>query len=158
LDKPYNFVFLSAFSTFWHERRMNKLYIIQIMIFPTTILYSKYHTWIEISDTVAKVGITDFAQQQLEDIVHVDITSIGKSLKQNEIFGKIETARKDSELFLPVCGEIIGINPKIISNPELINRSPYFDGWIVRIKMHNPIENNSLLFCWKYKKLIGINE
>lgn len=128
------------------------------MIFPTILLYSTYHTWIEINDNEAKVGITDFAQQQLEDIVYVDISVIGKSLKQNEVFGKIEAVRKDSELFLPVSGEIIEINPKIISNPGFINTSPYIDGWIIKIKIHNPIENNSLLFSWKYRKLIGVNE
>src|SRR5579863_1391842 len=123
------------------------------MIFPTTVLYSKYHTWIEISDCVARVGITDFAQQQLEDIVHVDVPTIGKSLRQNEIFGSIEAVRTSFDLFLPVSGEIIEINPQIITSPELINISPYFVGWIVKIEMHKPIENNSLLFCWKYKEL-----
>lgn len=128
------------------------------MIFPKTILYSKHHTWIEISDNEAKVGITDFARQQLEDSIYVDITSKGKSLKQNEVFGKIDTVKSSSDLVIPVSGEVLQINPEVITNPEIINRSPYFDGWIIRMKLYNPIENNNLLFWWKYKKLIGIAE
>jgi len=128
------------------------------MIFPTTLLYSKYHTWITISDTEAKVGITDFAQQQLEDIINVDINTIGKTLRQNEVFGKIEAVRTSSDLVIPVSGEVLQINPKIISSPGIINKSPYFDGWIVKIKVLIPEERNNLLLRWKYKKIIGIED
>ncbi len=118
--------------------------------------YTKDHEWIKIEGEEAYIGITDFAQHELGDIVYVDISSEGSTLDQEEIFGSIEAVKTVSDLFLPIGGEVLEFNEKIDADPSLINSDPYGDGWIIKIKITNPSEINDLLTASQYKELIGI--
>ncbi len=127
-----------------------------IMTFPENLLYTKDHEWIRTEDDYAYIGITDFAQKELGDIVYVEIETVGEKLKQHEIFGTVEAVKTVSDLFLPMSGEIVEVNPKIVTNPELLNKDPYSDGWLIKIKIENSEESSELLHAAEYKKLIGI--
>lgn len=105
------------------------------MTFPNDLLYTADHEWIRIEGDIAYVGITDFAQKELGDIVFVDISSVGKQLDKHDIFGTVEAVKTVSDLFLPIKGEILEINPKLNTNPELVNQDPYGDGWMVKVKI-----------------------
>jgi glycine cleavage system H protein len=126
------------------------------MTFPENLLYTKDHEWIRTEDDYAYIGITDFAQKELGDIVYVDIETSGEKLKQHEVFGTVEAVKTVSDLFLPMSGEIVEVNPKIVTNPELLNKDPYSDGWLIKIKIENSEESSELLYAAEYKKLIGI--
>lgn len=129
------------------------------MKFPGDLLYTKDHEWIRTEGDYAYVGITDFAQKELGDIVYVEIETAGEKLKQHQVFGTVEAVKTVSDLFLPMSGEIIEINPKIISKPELVNKDPYGDGWLIKIKIEDAgNESSELLYAAEYKKLIGIEE
>lgn len=128
------------------------------MKFPEELLYTKDHEWIRTEDDYAYIGITDFAQKELGDIVYIEIETLGEKLKQHEVFGTVEAVKTVSDLFLPKSGEIVEVNPKIVSNPELVNKDPYGDGWLVKIKTENTGESSELLHVAEYKKLIGIEE
>ncbi|MFN8436498.1 MAG: glycine cleavage system protein GcvH [Cytophagales bacterium] len=125
------------------------------MNFPAELKYTKDHEWIKIEGDTALVGITDFAQSELGDIVFVDIPTVGSEVSQNDVFGTVEAVKTVSDLFLPVSGEILEINPLIDSKPELVNSDPYGDGWMVKIKLTNAVESASLMSNEDYKKLIG---
>ncbi|MDR1879175.1 MAG: glycine cleavage system protein GcvH [Bacteroidales bacterium] len=118
--------------------------------------YTKDHEWIKTEGEEALIGITDFAQHELGDIVYVDVPSEGSTLEQEEVFGSIEAVKTVSDLFMPIGGEILELNEKIDANPALINTDPYGDGWIIKIKISNPDELNSLLSADQYKQLIGV--
>lgn len=120
-----------------------------------TLKYSKDHEWIKVDGDVAYVGITDFAQGELGDIVFVDINTVGDTLNQNDIFGTVEAVKTVSDLFIPVSAEVLEINEKLDSNPELINSDPYGDGWIIKVKITNPAELDTLLSAADYKAQIG---
>jgi glycine cleavage system H protein len=128
------------------------------MEYPDEILYSKDHEWIKIEDDFAFIGITNFAQRELGDIVYVEIETLGEKLNQNDVFGSIEAVKTVSDLFLPVSGEIIEINPKIISNPELVNDDPFGDGWLAKISIGDKKneEISELLLNVEYMSLIGL--
>ena len=117
--------------------------------------YSKDHEWIRVEGDEAYVGITDFAQSQLGDIVFVDVTTEGETLAQNEIFGTIEAVKTVSDAFLPVGGEVLEFNVSLNDAPDKVNKDPYGEGWMVKIKMTNPAELDSLLSAEDYAKLIG---
>ena len=125
------------------------------MNYPAHLKYTKDHEWILVEGNTATVGITDFAQRELGDIVFVDINSVGKSMKAEEIFGTIEAVKTVSDLFLPVDGSITLVNPSIDANPELVNKDPYGEGWIVKIKISNPAEVEELLTPEKYQASIA---
>ena len=127
------------------------------MEFPKNLLYTKDHEWIKNDGDFIYVGITDFAQKELGDIVYVEVETKGEILEQHQVFGTIEAVKTVSDLFLPMSGEIIEVNSKIITNPELVNKDPYGDGWIIKIKTNNTSESSILLYSAEYKKLIGIN-
>lgn len=129
------------------------------MEYPDDILYSKDHEWIKIDDDFAFIGITNFAQSELGDIVYVEIETLGEKLNQNEVFGTIEAVKTVSDLFLPVSGEIIEINPKIISNPELVNDDPFGDGWLAKISTGDKKSEEipELLLNVEYMSLIGVD-
>lgn len=131
---------------------------INIMKFPESLLYTKDHEWIRNDGDFAFIGITDFAQKELGDIVYADIGTLGEKLKQHEVFGTVEAVKTVSDLFLPLSGEIVEINSKIISNPELINKDPYGDGWLVKIKVQNEEDSSELLYAAEYRQLIGLDE
>jgi glycine cleavage system H protein len=125
------------------------------MNFPANIKFTEEHEWIKIEGAVATVGVTDFAQQQLGDIVFVEIETEGETLARGEVFGTIEAVKTVSDLFMPVSGDVVEVNPKLTSNPEVVNKDPYGDGWMVKIKMSNTAELNDLLDADAYKAHIG---
>ena len=124
------------------------------MNFPENLRYTKDHEWIKIDGDEATVGITDFAQRELGDIVYVEIESVGKDLKAGEIFGTVEAVKTVSDLFMPLTGEVTEVNKDIDSAPESVNNDPY-GAWMIKIKFTNPEEVNELLSADDYKKLIG---
>ncbi|GAB3340932.1 glycine cleavage system protein GcvH [Larkinella ripae] len=125
------------------------------MNFPGELKYTQDHEWIRIEGDTAVVGITDFAQSELGDIVFVEITSVGQSLAKGEVFGSIEAVKTVSDLFLPIEGEVLEINPEVEKSPELVNDDPYGRGWIVRLKLTDGAETDDLLSADAYKDLVG---
>lgn len=125
------------------------------MNFPSNLKYSKDHEWIRVEGQNAYVGITDFAQGQLGDIVFVDVTTEGETLDQDEIFGSIEAVKTVSDAFLPVSGEIIEFNQALVDSPESVNKDPYGQGWIIKIRLTEPAQVDALLSAEAYQKLIG---
>lgn len=125
------------------------------MNIPSNLKYSKDHEWIRVEGQEAVIGITDFAQGQLGDIVFVDVTTEGETLDQDEIFGSIEAVKTVSDAFLPVGGEILEFNEALVDSPESVNKDPYGAGWIIKIRMTDPSQVDSLLSAEDYKKLIG---
>jgi glycine cleavage system H protein len=117
--------------------------------------YTKDHEWISIDGEIATIGITDYAQGELGDIVYVEIESLGEELSKEEIFGSVEAVKTVSDLFIPVSGEITEMNENLEDNPELINDDPYGDGWIIKMKISDISELESLLSADDYKDLIG---
>ena len=125
------------------------------MNFPAELRYTKDHEWISIEGKVATVGITDFAQKELGDIVFVDINTIGKAIKADEIFGTVEAVKTVSDEFLPIDGTILEINPLLDKQPELVNSHPYGDGWMVKVEVTNPADIDGLLSSEAYANLVG---
>jgi glycine cleavage system H protein len=125
------------------------------MEFPGTLRYTKDHEWIKIEGNTATIGITDFAQRELGDIVFVDIDSVGKPLSANEIFGTVEAVKTVSDLYLPVGGTITEVNPALEANPESVNSDPYGNGWMVKMEVDNPAEVAALLDAAAYTQLVG---
>jgi len=124
------------------------------MNFPSELKYTKDHEWIRTEGDTAYVGITDFAQKELGDIVYLDIPTVGESLKAGDVFGTVEAVKTVSDLFLPMSGEILEFNKELDSSPDLVNKDPYGKGWIVKIRITNDSEG-TLLGAEEYKKLIG---
>jgi glycine cleavage system H protein len=125
------------------------------MNYPENLKYTAEHEWIRFEGDVAFIGITDFAQSELGDIVYVDIETKGQSLKTEDVFGTVEAVKTVSDLFMPVSGEVLEVNPAVDQSPEKINQTPY-DLWIIRVKMSDPSEADQLLSADAYKKLIGV--
>ena len=125
------------------------------MNFPTNVKYTKEHEWIRLEGDVAYVGITDYAQEQLGDIVFVDIPTEGETLAADEVFGTIEVVKTISDLFLPVSGEILEQNEALADQPELVNQDPYGEGWLIKIKPTADADFDSLLDAEAYKALIN---
>ena len=122
---------------------------------PENLKYTKDHEWIAVEGNIATVGITDYAQQELGDIVYVDINSKGKKMSAEEVFGTVEAVKTVSDLFLPVAGTITALNPALESSPELVNSDPYGQGWMVKIEMDNPDDAAKLMDAAAYASLIG---
>ena len=122
----------------------------------SSLLFTKEHEWLDIDNNEAKVGITNFAQGELGDIIFVELPEVGDSFKKDDVFGTIEAVKTVADLFMPVSGEIISINSNIEDNPELINTDPHNDGWIIKIKIKDSSEIKSLLTEDKYKDLINV--
>lgn len=125
------------------------------MNFPTNVKYTNEHEWIRLEGEETYVGITDYAQDQLGDIVFVDITTEGETLDKGEVFGTIEVVKTVSDLFLPIGGEVLEVNPELEEHPELVNQDPYGKGWLVKIKPADPSEMDGLLDAEAYKQLIN---
>jgi glycine cleavage system H protein len=123
------------------------------MSVPANLLYSKEHEWLRIEGDVAFVGITDFAQGELGDIVFVEIDTVGDTVSASEVFGTIEAVKTVSDLYMPVSGEILEVNDKLEDTPELVNSDPYGDGWLVKIKLTNADETADLMDAAAYKEL-----
>lgn len=125
------------------------------MNIPANLKYSKDHEWIRVEGAEAYVGITDFAQSQLGDIVFVDINTEGETLPCNEVFGTIEAVKTVSDAFLPVGGTVLEVNPVLNDRPDVVNKDPYGEGWMVRIRITDAAELEALLSAEDYAKLIG---
>lgn len=125
------------------------------MNFPTNVKYTSEHEWIRLEGEEAYVGITDYAQDQLGDIVFVDVTTEGETLEAGEVFGTIEVVKTVSDLFLPVDGEILEVNPELEEHPELVNQDPYGKGWLVRIRPTDVSEMDKLMDAEAYKQIIN---
>jgi glycine cleavage system H protein len=125
------------------------------MKFPDELKYTEDHEWVRLEGDMATVGITDHAQHELGDIVYIDINTLGDTLAQNEVFGSVEAVKTVSDLFLPVSGEVLEINPALDSAPEAVNNDPYGEGWVIRMKVSDPAEADSLMSAEEYKKFVG---
>jgi len=122
------------------------------------LLYTKNHEWILIEDNIATVGITDYAQGELGDIVYVEIDTLEQLLEEGEVFGSVEAVKTVSDLFMPTSGQVISVNQKLENNPELVNDDPYGDGWIIKVQVDNKIlDDDQLLSSDDYKELIGLS-
>lgn len=126
------------------------------MKIPADLKYSSDHEWIRIEGDVAYIGITDFAQGELGDIVFVEIETVGEILDKEAVFGTVEAVKTVSDLFLPCGAEILEVNAKLESNPELVNHDPYGEGWMVKVKVTNPSELTQLLDAAAYSSLVGV--
>lgn len=122
---------------------------------PANLKYTKDHEWVSVDGDIATVGITDFAQGELGDIVYVEIETEGESLDQEEVFGSVEAVKTVSDLFMPISGEIIEFNAELEGNPELVNSDPYGQGWMIKVKVSNSSELEGLLDAAAYSALIG---
>lgn len=125
------------------------------MNFPENLRYTKDHEWIRLEGDVAVIGITDFAQHELGDIVYVDIETVGQEMKAGEVFGTVEAVKTVSDLYLPVSGTIMEVNPGLNTSPELVNTEPYGGGWMVKMKVSNTADIDSLMDAAAYQSLVG---
>ena len=125
------------------------------MNFPAELKYTKDHEWIKVDGDTASIGITEFAQRELGDIVYIDISSVGKEVAKEEVFGTVEAVKTVSDLFMPLTGTVTEINPALDSQPELVNSDPYGDGWMVKITIKNASEIGELLSADAYQSLVG---
>jgi glycine cleavage system H protein len=125
------------------------------MTTPADLKYTKDHEWVAIDGDTATIGITDFAQKELGDIVYVEVETLDQTMDRDEVFGTVEAVKTVSDLFLPLSGEIIAFNDSLESSPESVNNDPYGAGWMIKVKFSNPEEIKQLLSCDDYKNLIG---
>lgn len=125
------------------------------MNFPENVKYSSDHEWIRVEGDEAYVGVSDFAQSELGEVVFVDITSVGETVAQGDIFGSIEAVKTVSDLMMPVSGEVLESNPELEDAPELVNSDPFGKGWIVKVKVTQPAELDTLMSAEEYQKFIG---
>ncbi|HUX94644.1 MAG TPA: glycine cleavage system protein GcvH [Bacteroidales bacterium] len=124
------------------------------MNIPADLLYTKDHEWIRIEGDTGYVGVTDFAQGELGDIVFIEIETVGETLEKEEVFGTIEAVKTVSDLFMPVSGEVLEVNPGLEDSPDLVNKDPYGKGWLIKVKIANKGEASGLLSADKYKELL----
>lgn len=124
------------------------------MNIPSDLLYSNDHEWVKLDDEIATIGITDFAQRELGDIVYIEIETVGDVLEREQVFGTVEAVKTVSDLFMPLSGEVLEFNTELEDTPEAVNDEPYESGWMIKIKMDNPDQLKNLLSADQYKKLI----
>jgi glycine cleavage system H protein len=132
------------------------VYKIIDMNFPAELKYTKDHEWVKLEGNQAVIGITEFAQRELGDIVYIDIPSVGKVINQEDVFGTVEAVKTVSDLFMPVTGEVVEINSVLDRQPELVNTDPYGDGWMVKVLVADVADIDRLLSAAEYQKLIGV--
>lgn len=125
------------------------------MNFPSELKYTEDHEWIRIEGDTAVIGITDHAQSELGDIVYVDINTVGEELGKGDVFGSVEAVKTVSDLFIPVSGTVLEVNPELDGEPELVNTDPYGRGWMVKISLANPGDEEGLLSAEQYQEFIG---
>lgn len=140
-------------SGFIAEPKLNELKITDMNV-PEKLKYTKDHEWLRIEGNTGYIGITDFAQGELGDVVFIEIETLGEKLSKGDVFGTIEAVKTVSDLFMPVSGEILEVNPALEDNPEVVNKDPYGAGWMVRISISDPADTKDLLDAAKYKELI----
>jgi glycine cleavage system H protein len=124
------------------------------MNFPQELKYTKDHEWVKIDGDIATIGVTDFAQKELGDIVYVEVETIGETIEAGEVFGTVEAVKTVSDLFMPVTGEVLEFNTELESAPEMVNESPYENGWMVKVKLSGDLPDD-LMDADTYKELIG---
>ena len=124
------------------------------MNIPSDLLYSNDHEWVRLEEDIATIGITDFAQQELGDIVYIEIETIGDNLQKEQVFGTVEAVKTVSDLFMPISGEVLEFNTVLEDTPETVNNEPYDSGWIIKIKIDNPSQLEYLLSAEQYMQLI----
>lgn len=125
------------------------------MNFPGGIKYTAEHEWVKLDGDIATIGITDFAQSELGDIVFVEVETVGESLAENDVFGTVEAVKTVSDLYLPVSGEVLEVNEKLADEPELINSDPFGEGWIIRLKVDNTADVDGLMDADTYRESVG---
>ena len=125
------------------------------MNIPEELRYTEEHEWVKLNGNVATVGITDFAQSELGDIVYLEIDTLDSEINSNDVFGTVEAVKTVSDLFMPVNGKVIEVNSSLEDNPEVVNDDPYGEGWIIKIEVSNPSDINALMSSEEYKNLIG---
>ena len=121
---------------------------------PANLLYTKDHEWLRIEGDTGYIGVTDFAQGELGDVVFIEIETVGETLGKEEVFGTIEAVKTVSDMFMPVSGEILEVNPALEETPDVVNKDPYGKGWMVKIKISDPSETSTLLSAEKYQTLL----
>lgn len=124
------------------------------MNIPSDLLYSNDHEWVKLDEDIATIGITDFAQQELGDIVYIEIETVGDNLQKEQVFGTVEAVKTVSDLFMPISGEVLEFNTALEDAPETVNNEPYDSGWIIKIKIDSPSQLKHLLSANQYKQLI----
>lgn len=124
------------------------------MNIPSDLLYTNDHEWVKLDEDIATIGITDFAQQELGDIVYIEIETVGDNLQKEQVFGTVEAVKTVSDLFMPISGEVLEFNTALEDTPETVNNEPYESGWIIKIKIENPSQLKHLLSAEQYKQLI----
>ncbi len=125
------------------------------MNFPENLKYTKDHEWVKVEGNVAFIGITDFAQKELGDIVYIDVSTLNETVEKEVVFGTVEAVKTVSDLFMPITGKVLEINSKIDANPELVNNDPYGDGWMIKCSIDKTDELAALLSVADYKALVG---
>lgn len=125
------------------------------MNFPSELKYTKDHEWVKVEGDVATIGVTDFAQGELGDIVYVEIETVGDTLNKEEVFGSVEAVKTVSDLFMPIGGEVLEVNSALDSSPEVVNSDPYGEGWMVKVKITNASELDELMSADEYKAHVG---
>jgi glycine cleavage system H protein len=125
------------------------------MNIPSDLKYTKDHEWVRTQGNTATVGITDFAQGELGDIVYLDISTVGKDVNEHEVFGTVEAVKTVSDLYMPLAGKVLEVNAQLDGSPEKVNADPYGDGWMVKIELKNAADVSNLLTADQYKELIG---
>ncbi|MBX2961750.1 MAG: glycine cleavage system protein GcvH [Cyclobacteriaceae bacterium] len=125
------------------------------MNIPSDLKYTKDHEWIKLDGTSATIGITDFAQGELGDIVYIDINTVGQDVNQNDVFGTVEAVKTVSDLYMPISGKVLEVNSVLDGSPEKVNADPYGEGWMVKIEVKSPADIDALLSADQYKELIG---
>ena len=125
------------------------------MNIPAELKYTKDHEWIKVDGDTAIIGITDFAQSELGDIVYVDVDTLDDTVEKDEVFGSVEAVKTVSDLFMPITGEVIAFNEALEDNPESVNSDPYGEGWMIKVKIDDPSQIDELLNAEAYKELVG---
>lgn len=123
-------------------------------MYPEDYLYTKDHEWIAVQDSVGTIGITDYAQHELGDVVYVDLPEVGDTFESGEPFGSVESVKAVSEVFCPISGEVVAVNEKLEQNPELINQSPHQDAWMIKVRITNPDDLKELLSSEEYEEYL----
>src|SRR5688572_9870426 len=124
---------------------------------PENLRYSKDHEWVAVDGDIASIGITDYAQHSLGDVVYIDMPRVGDKLNAHEAFGSVESVKAVSEIFLPVAGEIVEVNDGLNDAPEVVNNDPYKGGWMIKVKMNNPLEADAMLSAAEYEEYLSAN-
>lgn len=128
---------------------------VQKMNIPADLKYTKDHEWVKVEGDVATIGITDFAQRELGDIVYVEVETVGDNLSKEEVFGTVEAVKTVSDLFMPIGGEVLELNNEIETNPEIVNSDPYGKGWMIKVKISDASELDALMSSSDYQNLVG---